>query len=117
MQHDLGQAERSNCPHSASDPPRWLGVQAYPPRSGPRAPGYPPGQGPAPLRRELALWVVPSTGRSTADPSPAAGTLFEWPPCARDSRCMTVADPVLITDDDALLGDVLRLAAAAGVAV
>ena len=30
---------------------------------------------------------------------------------------MTVADPVLITDDDALLGDVLRLAAAAGVAV
>src|SRR5687768_16416843 len=30
---------------------------------------------------------------------------------------MTVADPVLITDDEPLLGDVLRLAAAAGVSV
>lgn len=30
---------------------------------------------------------------------------------------MTVADPVLITDDEALLGDVLRLAAAAGVSL
>src|SRR4051794_31857711 len=97
----------AQCPSRAtSDPPRWYRSRSIPPGRdlGPLA--IPPGQGPTPFS---------CTGDRTAALSPTVAGRSGRSVRCRDSRAMTASEPVLITDDEALLGDVLRLAAAAGV--